>query len=94
MGDLGTVVGIVIISYLIAQGVKQTKIDNKWLPFICGVVGANLGVVGWCIGIPDFADQDIYTAIATGIASGLAATGANQVYKQLKSGSSTTNTEE
>ena len=41
-----------------------------------------VGVVGlyW---IPEYPAQDIITAIAVGIMSGLAATGVNQVYKQL-----------
>ena len=49
---------------------------------ICGVLGGILGVVGlyW---IPEYPAQDIITAIAVGIMSGLAATGVNQVYKQL-----------
>ena len=34
--------------------------------------------------MPDFPAQDILTALAVGIVSGLAATGANQVGKQLK----------
>ena len=48
----------------------------------CGVLGGILGVVGlyW---IPEYPAQDIITAIAVGIMSGLAATGVNQVYKQL-----------
>ena len=41
-----------------------------------------LGVVGMFI-MPDFPANDYLTAIAVGIVSGLAATGANQVYKQL-----------
>ena len=65
-----------------AQAVKATNLDNKWLPVICGVLGGILGVVGlyW---IPEYPAQDIITAIAVGIMSGLAATGVNQVYKQL-----------
>ena len=33
--------------------------------------------------MPDFPAGDIITAIAVGIVSGLAATGAHQIYKQL-----------
>ena len=67
---------------LTIQAVKATNLDNKWLPVICGVLGGILGVVGlyW---IPEYPAQDIITAIAVGIMSGLAATGVNQVYKQL-----------
>lgn len=79
---IASVAGITVICYLAAQAVKATNLDNKWLPVICGVLGGILGVVGlyW---IPEYPAQDIITAIAVGIISGLAATGVNQVYKQL-----------
>lgn len=79
---IASVAGITVICYLAAQAVKATNLDNKWFPVICGVLGGILGVVGlyW---IPEYPAQDIITAIAVGIMSGLAATGVNQVYKQL-----------
>ena len=79
---IASVAGITVICYLAAQAVKATNLDNKWLPVICGVLGGILGVVGlyW---IPEYPALDIITAIAVGIMSGLAATGVNQVYKQL-----------
>ena len=79
---IASAAGITVICYLAAQAVKATNLDNKWLPVICGVLGGILGVVGlyW---IPEYPAQDIITAIAVGIMSGLAATGVNQVYKQL-----------
>ena len=33
------VAAVTVICYLIAQGVKATALDNKWLPVICGVCG-------------------------------------------------------
>jgi len=36
--------------------------------------------------MPDYPAQDYITAVAVGIVSGLAATGVNQVYKQLTGG--------
>ena len=41
-----------------------------------------LGVVGMMI-MPEFPATDYITAVAVGIVSGLAATGANQIVKQL-----------
>lgn len=79
---IASVVAITVICYLVAQGVKATSIDNKWLPVLCGVVGGILGVVGMYV-MPDFPANDVITSVAVGIVSGLAATGANQVYKQL-----------
>lgn len=76
------VAGIVVICYLAAQAIKATSLDNKWLPVICGALGGVLGIVGMYV-MPDYPAGDVITAIAVGIVSGLAATGANQVYKQL-----------
>lgn len=85
MDNLGMVgVGaITVICYLVATAVKATPLDNKWLPVVCGVCGAILGVVGLYV-MPDFPASDIITALAVGVTSGLASTGANQIYKQLK----------
>lgn len=81
---LTTCVAIVVIAYLIGIAVKNIEaIDDKWIPVICGVVGAPLGVLALRI-VPDFPATDYLTAIAVGIVSGLAATGINQVFKQLK----------
>lgn len=79
-----SVAAITVICFLIAEAVKATPLDNKWLPVICGFLGGCLGVVGLYI-MPDFPAKDLLTAIAVGIVSGLAATGAHQIYKQLSS---------
>lgn len=80
---IASVAAITVICYLVSQGIKATKIDNKWLPVISGLIGGIFGVVGLYV-MPDFPSSDIITAIAVGIVSGLAATGVNQIYKQLK----------
>lgn len=82
------VTAITIICYVAAEAVKATKIDTKWLPVICGILGGLLGALGVYV-MPDFPAEDVITAAAIGIVSGLASTGANQVYKQLKGGDNT-----
>lgn len=78
-----TVVAIVVICYLIVQGAKLiTGIKDEFIPAIVGVAGGILGIIGLYV-MPDFPAKDILNAIAVGIVSGLASTGANQVYKQL-----------
>ena len=80
---IGAVVAITVITYLIGMGCKAwEKMDNKFIPVTCGFVGAILGVVGMYT-MPDFPAKDILNAVAIGIVSGLASTGANQVGKQL-----------
>ena len=74
---------ILIICFLVAEFVKAfDKIDNKWLPLICGAFGGCLGLLAMFI-MPDFPAHDYITAFAVGVVSGLGATGAHQVYKQL-----------
>lgn len=81
---IASVAVISVICYLIGMIIKATGLDNKWIPCICGVAGAVLGVVAWVISVPDFPATDPLTAVAVGIVSGLAATGINQAVKQLK----------
>ena len=78
------VAAITIICYLAAEIVKVTSLDNKWIPVICGISGGSLGIEAlfW---MPDFQVQDVLSAAAVGIVSGLAATGANQIFKQFRS---------
>ncbi len=79
------VAAITVICFLAGKIIKASKLDNKWLPCIVGVVGAALGLVGLWV-MPDFPAQEPLTALAVGIVSGLASTGAHQVAKQLKEG--------
>lgn len=79
---IASVAVITVICYLIAQGVKATSLNNKWLPVICGACGGALGVVAMHV-MPGYPGTDLLTAIAVGIVSGFAATGINQAYKQL-----------
>ena len=81
-GSVG-VSAITVLCYLIGEAVKASKLDNKYIPVICGVLGAILGVAAM-FAMPEFPAQDIITAAAVGAVSGLAATGANQLYNQLK----------
>lgn len=79
---IATVACIIVICYLIGMVCKATGKLDKWIPCIVGAAGAALGVVGMYT-IPDFPAKDILNALAVGIASGLASTGANQIVKQL-----------
>jgi hypothetical protein len=82
MLGIAGVAAITVICFLVAECVKATSLDNKWLPVLCGLLGGILGVVGMNV-MPEFPAHDILTAIAVGIVSGLGATGAHQIYKQL-----------
>lgn len=82
--DLGIVAipVITIIVFLLAEAVKATPLNEKWIPVVCGFCGGILGIVAMFV-MPEFPAADPLTAVAVGIVSGLAATGAHQIYKQL-----------
>lgn len=80
---IATVVAITVMCYIVGLIVKVSGLDNKWIPVICGVAGMALGIAALYIGMPDFPASDPITAAAVGAASGLAATGVNQAFKQL-----------
>ena len=86
MTEFVSVPAITVICYLIAECFKAgfpDKID-KWIPCICGLLGAILGIISFYT-IPNYIGATNWlTALAIGIVSGFAATGVNQVYKQLK----------
>lgn len=80
---IANVAAITVICYLAGLIAKALPLDDRYIPIVCGVCGAVLGVAGLYLGLPDFPANDPLTALAVGIVSGLAATGANQVFKQL-----------
>ena len=81
---IASVAAITVICYLVGLIVKAVpNMADKYIPICCGVAGAVLGLAGLYLGLPDFPAADPLTALAVGIVSGLAATGVNQVAKQL-----------
>jgi hypothetical protein len=80
--EFATVAGIVVICFLIGMGVKASPLDDKWIPLIVGFCGGILGVLGM-LSMTNFPADNYIDAVAVGIASGLAATGAHQIGKQL-----------
>ena len=81
--EVATVPVLVIICFGDGQCIKPLSLDNKWIPAIMVPVGAVLGFVAFHV-MPDFPAGDAVTAIGVGVASGLAATGVHQVYKQMR----------
>lgn len=84
MSEFATVASITVICYFIGLACHNIpKLDNKWIPCIVGLFGIILGIVGWKV-IPEYPANNVLDAIAVGIVSGLASTGANQAVKQIK----------
>lgn len=78
---IASVAGITVICYLIGSIVKNTPLADRWIPSIVGGAGGLLGLVGLYVMV-DFPATEPLTAIAVGIASGLASTGIHQMRKQ------------
>ena len=78
-----SVAAITVIAYLLGEFAKASRLDNKWIPIICGVAGGALGLLGMAV-MAAFPAEDVISAVAVGIVSGLAATGAIQIVKQMK----------
>lgn len=75
---------IAVICYGVAEVIKTTPLDNKWLPAICIALGGILGVVAFFTAPTILPDADnVLTAIAIGIVSGGFATSIHQNIKQL-----------
>lgn len=79
---LAGVTAISVICWLAGEAVKLSPLENKWIPVICGVFGGLLGLLGMRV-MPEFPAKDLMSAAAVGIVSGLAATGADQIGKQM-----------
>lgn len=82
MGMAG-VTAISVIAWLIGETVGLSPLENRWIPVICGAAGGLLGVAGMFI-MPGFPAEDLMSAAAVGIVSGLAATGADQLVRQMR----------
>lgn len=96
MLNYSTIPIIVVICYIAITAIKSTRIDSRWYPLISCGIGVFIGVAMYFV-LPQFLGATSMTvAIVSGAVSGLAATGSNQVLKQLmketKEGTLTVNT--
>lgn len=80
--SIAGVAAITVICWLAAEIAKAAGLAHKWLPVVCGVLGAALGPAAMAM-MPEFPAGDMLSAVAVGIVSGLAATGGDQIFKQL-----------
>lgn len=84
MFGFASIASVAVIVEVIALIYKNlTSADNKWLPVICFVSGAILGVLAWMLYPDVYIASDIFTAIAIGIASGAVPVAGNEAITQL-----------
>lgn len=84
--DFIAIPAVVVVAYFVGLVIKtlgtSEKLD-KWIPVICGATGMVVTMAVY-LTTPGFIPADNWVvALAIGIVSGLSATGANQIYKQL-----------
>ena len=73
---------IAVAAFIVGQIIKSLKVPNKFIPLICGVLGAVLGIV-----LPTvFVGKDVVTCGILGLALGWGATGGYETVKQLRKG--------
>lgn len=77
------VAAITVLCFLVGLTWKTAeKLNDKWIPVVCGSVGLILGLIFKSV-ILGFPATDPITAAAIGTVSGFASTGLHQLYKQL-----------
>lgn len=77
------IAAIVVICYLIGEGIKLTSIDKKDIPVIVGVCGGLLGIVAYYV-MPGLEVGNVLDAVASGIVSGLASCGTYEAIKNAQ----------
>ena len=83
--EIAGVASIGVICYLIGLILKAAPLDDKWIPVCVGIAGGALGALGMGV-IPAYPADNYLDAVAVGIVSGLASTGAHQIGRQLRRG--------
>lgn len=85
--EIASVPVIVAIVYAVLTIYKQIVTSEKWMrliPIWAACLGIILGVLGFYLAPSVIPADDVLTAILIGAASGMAATGVNQISKQLE----------
>lgn len=77
---------IVVACYGLIELIKKTPLESKWYPVLSGAIGSVLAVLLYFIAPEIVGMTSPWAALVGGLASGLAATGTNQVFKQLMNG--------
>ena len=77
---------LIPVLYLIGVAIKKSRIDDRHIPWILGVIGILLAVLYLFASEPIEGTQGVATAVFTAITQGILCAGAsvyvNQLYKQ------------
>lgn len=78
-----TIGAIAVICFLLGEALKLTTLPTKTVPVLVALAGGVLGVAGHFGGVLDLVNITLMDAIATGIVSGLVASGGYSLVKNL-----------
>jgi hypothetical protein len=78
--EVGAIVTICLFAGICLK--KWKRIDNDYIPVWLGGLGAILGIIAMYT-MDDFPANDILSALATGIWSGLGSVGLHQAFKPM-----------
>lgn len=87
MTDFIAIPAIVVICWFVGMCIKTlgtSELADRLIPVIVGVVGGILGAIIFFVYPGLIPVDNVFNAIATGIVSGMSATGIDQIVKQLK----------
>ena len=88
------IVSVYIITHILKTFILKGDSQKKCLPPIAAIIGGGMGIALFVFIPESTAFTDIIDAATSGMASGLAAVGCNQVYKQFKKFQNTENSDE
>lgn len=88
VATLGVITGLVygIVEMMKTLWLNKHEEYKKYIPVFAGILGAIIGLVVFLLTPEILPSPTWYGAIVTGLASGLAAVGINQIPKQLGKG--------
>ena len=87
MEQIISIPSIIIICYMLIELLKavfKNEVFKKFLPIISCLLGIALGITAFYTYPTIIPADNVFTAILIGGASGLSATGTNQIIKQMK----------
>ncbi len=74
---------LVPVLYIIGLGLKKSKLKDKWIPLVLGIIGIALSAV-WVVATSQITNmQGVVAALFTSVTQGILAAGASVYVNQL-----------
>lgn len=74
---------LVPVLYIIGMGLKKSKLKDKWIPMVLGIISVTLSAI-WVIATSQITNmQEVAAALFTAVTQGILAAGASVYASQL-----------